>query len=1282
MKSWICGRLGRLIVVACVALVCGWFSGAWPGRVAIGAPPAAGAKNAGVKNAEAKPAGSFTIPAWAFDRGNARTFTTTYADAGPMVAYGGQSPVVIEYDIPFPVTAQYSLSIFFTAAQSRPVDLFLDGKRVGECCSMVTGSWNTSGAKWEATGKFHVSQGKHTIKLERVGAFPHVMSLKFDSAVAFPEGWALSRPKARKLDSPPPVVNLLDPAEVKIPALRLAISDLVATFGSRYPKGPEYLKRLEVLEEQARAAESRAAKGQAATPEEARQFKESLAALRSEALLANPLLNFDRLLLVKRGTKMANLGLPMNWQSNSCLSKTGYDDEIAVLSPVRPEGQLSTLFRPAGARFVGDVDLNFDADKMLFSMPADNQRWQIFEIRADGTGLRQLTGEQPDVDSYDACYLPNGKILFTSTASFVGVPCVYGSSHVATLYSMNADGKNIRQLCFDQEHDWCPTVLNNGRVLYLRWEYTDTPHSNTRLLFHMNPDGTEQMEYYGSNSYWPNSTFYARPIPGHPTKVVGVIGGHHDNPRMGEMVIFDPALGRYEAGGAVQRIPGYGKKVEPIIRDGLTISSWPKFLHPYPLSEKYFLVACKPTPQSLWGIYLVDVFDNFVLIKEMPSYALLEPIPLRPTPRPPVVPEKVDLASKEAVVYLPDIYIGNGLKGIPRGTVKSLRIFTYHYSYQGMGGLLGVIGMDGPWDIKRVLGTVPVYEDGSAKFRLPANVPVSLQPLDGEGKALQLMRSWMTAMPGEVVQCAGCHEPQNSAPPSKITLAMRRPPAEIQPWHGPTRGFSYAREVQPVIDKYCLGCHNGQPRPDGSRIADLRGDVKIKDWASVTPGNGGGAAGKFSVGYAELHRFVRRPGIESDYHLLEPMEFHADTTHLVQMLKAGHYNVQLDAEAWDRLVTWIDLNCPYHGTWGEELAKPGRQRERRRELLKLYGNVDDDPEAVPDTPRGPVQPVMPRPMEPVAAAPQCPGWPFDAAEAKRRQADAGPAIKRALDLDQGIAMDLVLVPGGEFVMGSASGQPDERPLTRVKIDGPFWMAAHEVTNEMYALFDPAHDSRVEDKNTYQFGIHGYPSNRPEQPVVRVSWNEAMAFCAWLSAKTGLRFSLPTEAQWEYACRAGAATPFSYGTLDADFSKFANLSDAKMTEFASNPYTVDSPLKNPTKYDDWIPKDSRFHDGSLLAIKPGSYLPNAWGLFDMHGNVAEWTRTTYRPMPYQTKDGRDDVKTPGLKVVRGGSWRDVPSRATSSFRLSYQPYQHVYNVGFRVVCETQPSVVMKSATGLR
>ena len=1208
---------------------------------------------------EAEPPNSFLIPAFAFDRGNAKTFTTSWADAEPMVAFGGDSPILIEYDIDFPVTAEYNLRIKYSAADARPVEMFLDGKSVGRCCRTATGSWNTSGAKWEQTSTLRLTKGKHTLKLSRGGAFPHVVSLQFNSPTPFPEGWQLSRPKARTLDSPPPTPAYVRyaPGNIDIAALRLAIVDLMETFGPAYPRGGEYLEQLKVREDEAKQLAN-------ASAEALKESKAALVALHRQAMLDNPMIDFDQLMFVKRAANAPSLGLPRNWQSNSSLPKKGYDDQIGVFSLADPDRELATLFKPSDARFVGDVDLHFDADRALFSMPGDNGRWQIFEVGVDGSGLRQLTGDQPDVDSYDACYLPNGKIIFTSTACFIGVPCVYGSSHVANLYQMNGDGTGIRQLCFDQEHDWCPTVMNDGRILYTRWEYTDTPHSNTRLLFRMNPDGTEQTEYYGSNSYWPNSFFYTRPIPGHSTKVVSVIGGHHDNPRMGELVVFDPVNGRREAGGAVQRIPGYGEKVEAIIRDGLTNSSWPKFLHPYPLSEKHFIVSCKPTPQSLWGIYLVDTFDNIVLIKELPDYALFEPIPLRKTLKPPEITEKVDLTSKNATIYISDIYEGEGLKGIPRGTVKSLRIFTYHFAYQNMGGLLGVIGMDGPWDIKRVIGTVPVYEDGSAKFLIPANTPISMQPLDEEGKAMQLMRSWATAMPGEKVSCNGCHASPNAAPRAYQTLAAQRPTSSIKSWFGPTRGFSYAREVQPVIDKYCVSCHDGGARADGTHIPNLRGDVKITDWASITPGNGSSHAGKFSVGYAQLHRYVRRPGIESDYHMLEPMEYHADTTQLIQMLKRGHHNVKLDPEAWDRLITWIDMNCPYHGTWGEELDDPGRQRERRRELLKLYGGIDVDPEAVPETDGRPIEPVLPEPLpsrEVVRV--DCPNWPFDAAEAQRRQASTAQPITRTVELGDGVAMQLVRIPAGQFVMGNQAGTAGERPAARVQIEKPFWMGTLEVTNQQFNQFNPLHDSRVESKNTYQFGIHGYPVNHPSQPVVRVSWDEAMAFCDWLFRRTGQKFSLPTEAEWEYACRAGTDTPMYYGGLDTDFSRFANMADAKLSEFASDPYTVDRPLKNPPKYDDWIPKDARFHDGALLTVTPGTYMPNAWGLFDMHGNASEWTRTSY-----QSTDNPDNSASHGRKIVRGGSWRDRPQRCTSSFRIDYQRFQRVYNVGFRVVCE--------------
>ena len=214
-----------------------------------------------------------------------------------------------------------------------------------------------------------------------------------------------------------------------------------------------------------------------------------------------------------------------------------------------------------------------------------------------------------------------------------------------------------------------------------------------------------------------------------------------------------------------------------------------------------------------------------------------------------------------------------------------------------------------------------------------------------------------------------------------------------------------------------------------------------------------------------------------------------------------------------------------------------------------------------------------------------------------------------------------------------------------------------MSNELYARFDPSHDSGVESRHSYQFGIAGYPLNRPRQPVVRVSLEQAQAFCAWLSETTGAAYRLPTEQEWEYACRAGSGTPFWYGDLDTDFSAYANFADAKLTEFCQETYVELRLVENPTPYDDWIPKDARFDDGGFLSEAGGGYAANPWGLHDMHGNVAEWTTS---PCPWDERQ----------VVVRGGSWYDRPKRGASSARLGYRPYQRVFNVGFRVVCDVE------------
>jgi formylglycine-generating enzyme required for sulfatase activity/nicotinamidase-related amidase len=1035
-----------------------------------------------------------------------------------------------------------------------------------------------------------------------------------------PKGGARAQAIAPSRNDPKPQVN--------VAALRRAIADLTETFGAHYPNGAKYLKRLDAI------------------ADAAGEGHKAFDALRREALLANPLLDFDKLLVIKRRPNRKgkpgnpdrargwDIGFPRSSFGKSSLKRGTLEGEISVLSPVTPTGKLTALYRPKEPMFVGDVDLHFDGSRMLFTKRDARGNFQIHEISAKGGAPRQVSrGEQIDVHNHDPCYLPNNDIIFASTACFQGVPC--NKSKVALLYRMNAMGQGVRQLCFDQDHNFHPSVQEDGRVMYLRWEYSDLPHTFSRIMFQMNPDGTGQMALYGGSSYWPNGIYSARGIPGKPTMFAGIVAGHHDCYRTGELILFDVARGRRETDGVVQRIPGYGKKVQPLIQDKLTARTWPKFAHPYPLSDKYFLTTCKLNSTSPWDIYLVDVFDNMLRLHHADGWALFEPIPFRKTRRPTVIPDKVDLKRTDATVVLADIYRGRGLAGVPRGAIKRLRLITLHYCYQGLGGQYDRVGLDGPWDVKQVLGTVPVESDGSANFRIPANMPIAVQPLDAEGKAVQLMRSWLVGMPGEVVSCVGCHEPANTVSPARATLALRRKPSEIKPFYGPRRGFGFNREIQPVLDKYCLACHNGEKRKDGKTIPDLRRAKESKY-----------RAGHFTPSYMALRRLIRTPTMEPDMHMLATGDFHADTTELVQMLTKGHHNVKLGDEAWERLITWIDIQAPAHGTWraiaGEKRVL--HQANRRRKLLKLYTGRDDDPEPVAKTPTRNIKPIVPEPKDDTPPKKiTCPNWPFDATQAAAKQKALGK-VARTIDLDKGLKLELTRIPGGEFVMGAA----------RVKIAKPFWIGRFEISNKQYAAFDASHDSRMEPGDALHFEApaRGFALNSPEQPVARVSWNRAVAFCKWLSKKSGQKVSLPTEVQWEWACRAGSDTPMWFGQCDADFASTANLADATFRRIINyGGYDKAANVVPP-----WRPAAEKVDDKFRVSSPVGRFKPNPWGLHDMHGNVAEWTSGLYKPNASERR------------VARGGSWYDRPKRATSTFRLAYKPWLGVYNVGFRVVVE--------------
>jgi formylglycine-generating enzyme required for sulfatase activity len=1052
--------------------------------------------------------------------------------------------------------------------------------------------------------------------------------------------------------------------EVHPEAVNLAVDDLISTFGPRYAKGPEYRRALSALEKDYWVA--RAAQSDDAVLERLGERVRQYQAVSREALLANSMLDFDRILIVRRnfgkGARAIigpELGLPVgNSWTNDDIRKRGWDNQIAVLSNLRGAGRLTTFYQPDGSKIVSDVDLDFDASRVMFSSIGSSERWRLFELKANGSGLRQITPDLPDVDHFDSCYLPDGRITFASTSAYQAMPCINGGAPMAQLFTSDGNGQDTRQITFEQDSDWTPSVHENGKLLYLRWEYTDIAHYFTRLPFHANPDGTNQIEYFGSNSFFPNGVFYPRSIPGHPSAVVGIVSGHHGLPRTGRLMVFDPALGRDEANPVVQEIPGRGRKVDAIIRDPLIEGVWPQFLHPYPLADyresqnpalggKYFLAAMKRDAESLWGIYLVDTFDNITLIKEVEGAALLEPIPFRAVPRPPVLQDRTRPGEKDATVYLSDVYSGPGLSGIPRGTVKSLRVFSYHYNYNNTGGHASV-GVQSGWDIKRILGTVPVEADGSASFKIPANTPITVQPLDDKGRALQLMRSWLTGMPGEVVSCVGCHDRQNSTPLSSSSIASRRAPSAIQPWYGPPRPFAFRTEVQPVLDRYCVSCHDGRRTPAGRAMPNFVSNPESTFFTDDRP-------------YLALQKYVHRYGPENDYALQKPMEYHASTSPLFQILDRGHHGVKLDQEAYDRLVTWTDLNAPWRGSWGED-GVPGRvprfrdfdQVSRRVELAKRYANVDTDPEREYElvlaelARRGKPTPVMPAPQpETNASAPTVAGWPFDQAEAQRKQQAAGWATERSFELGNGARLDLTLVPAGSFPMAASDGSAP----TPVHLDKPFYMGRFEITNRQYQSFDHRHDSRYIDQQGKDHNNPGYPANLPDQPVIRVTWDQAMAFCRWLSEKTGERFTLPTEAQWEWASRAGSAGPLWFGKAGSDFGKFANLADSRIQGFRSS-YSQGAKRGF---FFTHFPFSEKVNDGSMISSPVGQYQPNPWGLFDMHGNVAEWT-----------------IPAAGaahpLKPARGGSWRDLPEWATATSRIGYQSFQPVWDVGFRVVLD--------------
>ncbi|MBN1846877.1 MAG: hypothetical protein JW810_14420 [Sedimentisphaerales bacterium] len=660
------------------------------------------------------------------------------------------------------------------------------------------------------------------------------------------------------------------------------------------------------------------------------------------------------------------------------------------------QGHVQTLLEDADG-VIRDPDVSYDGRRILFAWKQSDRRddYHLYEMDVETRAVRQLTFGAGVAD-YEGVYLPGGDILFNSTRCVQIVDCWW--TEVSNLYSCDADGRFLRRLGFDQVHTNFPTVLADGRVVYTRWDYNDRAQIYPQPLFVMNPDGTGQTEFYGNNSWFPTTILHARGIPG-TQKILAVLSGHHTHQR-GKLAVIDPARGRQENTGVqliapvrsteAVRIDAYGQEGD-------------QFQYPYPLDERHFLVTYSPYPGGNrryprpFGIYFMDDEGRRELLVWDEKLSCNQPIPLAPRRRPHVRPSMVDYRRDTGVYYLQDIYRGEGLTGVARGTVKALRVVALEFRAAGIGdvrnhgpggGALAStpVGIGNTsWDVKKVLGEATVYPDGSALFSVPARTPLYFQALDERGRMVQTMRSWSTLQPNESFSCVGCHEPKNQAPPPGVaqTQAMRAGPQPLKPFYGPPRGFSFAREIQPILDRHCVRCHYDRPALQErlSGVALDLGDAAVAKFEPAAAAAAGSAtehstvpafsllgAGnddplakrKWSDAYLALTqayggdkerdrayycgdpdgRIVNWINVMSEPTLLSPYYRGSAKSELMDMLKTGHHDVTLSREESDKLACWIDLAVPFCGdyteahAWSAEEIEMYRQYAEKRQRLE------------------------------------------------------------------------------------------------------------------------------------------------------------------------------------------------------------------------------------------------------------------------------------------------------------------------------------------------------------
>ncbi len=719
----------------------------------------------------------------------------------------------------------------------------------------------------------------------------------------------------------------------RLDALRRAVLDLSHTFPRRYAAAPALLKRLDGLRARVRRARQALTRAAPDAADQARRALADLKALSRDALLANPLLTAHPIVfVVRRQYKPDHHNTATLFQRGE-INDRKFLGGSALKILDKPGAAPRTLLRSRHG-VIRDPEVNFSGDRIVFAMRRDaRDDYHIYEIRADGSGLRQLTFA-PGVSDIDPAYLPNGDIVFASTRE--PKYCMCNRHIMANLFRMSPDGSSIRQIGRNTLFEGHPSVLPDGRILYDRWEYVDRNFGDAQGLWAINPDGANPILYWGNNTWSPGAVIDGRAIPGS-GQTVCIFSSCHDRP-WGALAIIDRRLGLEGRGPVVRIWPararawvrangrGYGfdlfKRVQP------------KYEDPYPLyapdslagAGKYFLCSRTTGQGDQMGLYLVDVFGNETLVHAEPP-GCYDPMPLMPRPRPPVRPDRVQYEQSCGALYVHNVYLGSYMERVRPGSVKWIRVvecpvkrFWTYPRWTGQGTIAPAMNWH-DFNSKRILGVAPVEPDGSAYFLVPAGAFVYFQLLDADGMMVQSMRSGTAVQPGERTGCIGCHDERLTAPPNqRMPLAVRRPASRLQGWRGPVRPFGYLKEVQPVFNRYCLRCHDF-----GGKGADK---VILASDRTLT----------FNASYNELWRkgYIHVIGA-GPAAIQPPYSWGSHASKLVKILRQGHRDVRLDPESFDRIVTWIDLNAPYYPSYASAYPKglAGRSPLTSRELNRL-----------------------------------------------------------------------------------------------------------------------------------------------------------------------------------------------------------------------------------------------------------------------------------------------------------------------------------------------------------